>query len=260
MTGFVHSVESFGTVDGPGTRMVIFLQGCPLRCAYCHNPDTWAVKQGERMTVERLLDQFRDNRAFYENGGITVSGGEPLMQMPFVTALFEAAKREGIHTALDTSGALFGDDRAVRMRFDRLLAATDLVLLDIKHIDAAQHRRLTGRDNRRVLAFAHCLDAMHKPMWIRHVLVPGWTDDAPSLIRLGRFIGRLPSVRRFELLPYHTLGREKYHALRLPYRLQGVQPPDKEAVKRAKMLVLKGIAFERANERGSALKAVRSDH
>ncbi len=255
MKGFVHSIESFGTVDGPGTRMVVFLQGCPLRCVYCHNPDTWQPKQGDTMTVAQILERFRDNRSFYETGGITVSGGEPLVQLPFVTALFEAAKRDGIHTALDTSGALFLDDRRTRLRFDRLLTVTDLVLLDIKHIDATAHRRLTGRDNHRVLAFAHYLDTKRIPVWIRHVLVPGWTDDAETLTQLGHFIGRLSCVRRFELLPYHALGEEKYRRLGMPYPLTGVASPDKEAVRRAKMLVLKGIA----DERHAAVKAVRSD-
>jgi len=241
MVGYVHSVESFGTVDGPGVRMVIFLQGCPLRCAYCHNPDTWKPKEGTPMSVRDLLDRFRNNRAFYEHGGITVSGGEPLWQMAFVTALFEAAHEEGIHTCLDTSGALYRENRRFLDRLDRLLRVTDLVLLDIKHIDPEQHRRLTGQDNKRVLAFAHRLDAARIPVWIRHVVVPGWTDDPVMLRRLGRFIGRLSCVRRLELLPYHTLGESKYRQLGMEYPLKGLQPPDKTAMAVARAAVLKGV-------------------
>ncbi len=252
MEGYVHSVESFGTVDGPGVRMVVFLQGCPLRCAYCHNPDTWERKGGTLTTVEQLLERYRDNRSFYEGGGITVSGGEPLMQMPFVTALFEAAHAAGIHTCLDTSGAVFVENQRFLQRLDRLLAVTDLVLLDIKHVDPTEHRRLTGRDNRRIIGFARYLDARRIPMWIRHVLVPTRTDDPSALRLLGRFIGTLSSVRRFELLPYHRLGEEKYRRLGLPYALQGIDPPDKRAVKTARHRVIQGIYDVRCPKTKSA--------
>ena len=178
VTGRVHSVESFGTVDGPGVRFVVFLQGCPMRCLYCHNPDTWDPGGGVPTTVEELLAQYARNEAFYRKGGITVTGGEPLLQIEFVTALFREAKRRGIHTCLDTSGATFRpEDAAALAQFDALCAVTDLVLLDIKQTDPAAHRRLTGRENGNILAFARYLAQKEVPVWVRHVVVPGLTDS-----------------------------------------------------------------------------------
>lgn len=237
MTGYIHSIESFGTVDGPGVRFVVFFQGCPLRCAYCHNPDTWENGSGTPVTVEELLARFEKNRAFYESGGLTATGGEPLVQTAFLTELFECAKERGIHTCLDTSGALFRENDV----FARLTDATDLVLLDIKHMDPVAHRRLTGIGNERILEFARYLDRRHIPLWIRHVVVPGITDDEASLTALGRFAATLSSVQAVELLPYHTLGESKYESMHIPYPLQGVPPLSDEALFRAKTVLQRAM-------------------
>ncbi len=234
MQGRIHAVESFGTVDGPGIRLVIFLQGCPLRCVYCHNPDSHPLDGGEEMTVEALLELYRKNRAFYQKGGITLSGGEPLLQAEFATELFARAHAEGIHTALDTSGITFdGSDR-----YDALLANTDLVLLDIKAMDEALHRRLTGADNQNVLAFARYLAEKQVPVWLRHVVVPGYNDDRASLEAVGRWMATLPNVSGLEVLPYHTMGVPKYKALGRPYPLEGVPPLSKEAATQARKIIL----------------------
>ena len=238
MIGRVHSIESFGTVDGPGIRMVIFLSGCPMRCLYCHNPDTWDPKGGTPMTVEQLLNQYDNARHFYRKGGITVSGGEPLTQIGFVTELFEEAKKRGIHTCLDTSGVTFRPDSAgVREKFDRLAAVTDLVLLDIKHIDDGQHNILTGQSNQNILELAEYLSDIGKPVWIRHVLVPGRSDEDAYLIRLHDFIATLKNVEKVEVLPYHTLGVYKWKELGLEYPLEGVEPPTTERVENAKRIL-----------------------
>ena len=238
MIGRVHSIESFGTVDGPGIRMVIFLSGCPMRCLYCHNPDTWDPKGGTPMTVEQLLNQYDNARHFYRKGGITVSGGEPLTQIGFVTELFEEAKKRGIHTCLDTSGVTFRPDSAgVREKFDRLAAVTDLVLLDIKHIDDGQHNILTGQSNQNILELAEYLSDIGKPVWIRHVLVPGRSDEDAYLIRLHDFIATLKNVEKVEVLPYHTMGVYKWKELGLEYPLEGVEPPTTERVENAKRIL-----------------------
>ena len=202
VTGRVHSVESFGTVDGPGVRFVVFLQGCPMRCLYCHNPDTWDPGGGVPTTVEELLAQYARNEAFYRKGGITVTGGEPLLQIEFVTALFREAKRRGIHTCLDTSGATFRpEDAAALAQFDALCAVTDLVLLDIKQTDPAAHRRLTGRENGNILAFARYLAQKEVPVWVRHVVVPGLTDsEAGWNALLCREAGAVQLVEKASLL------------------------------------------------------------
>ena len=238
MQGYIHSTESFGTVDGPGIRFVVFFQGCPLRCLYCHNPDTWKPRTGETATVEQLLAQYQKNRSFYKNGGITATGGEPLMQIEFLTELFEAAKKEGIHTCLDTSGIVFSKDDP---RFDRLMAATDLVMLDVKHIDPQKHRRLTGHGNERVLAFAKYLEEKQVPLWIRHVVVEGYTDAPKDLRELGRFIGSLSNLKALDVLPYHTMGVSKYDTLGIPYPLEGIPSMTVPQVTEAKAHILAGI-------------------
>ena len=242
MIGYIHSLESFSTVDGPGIRYVVFLQGCSLRCLYCHNPDTWDRSGGTPMTAEEILERYRQNRAFYSKGGITVSGGEPLMQTAFVNELFTLAKKEHIHTCLDTSAGTYQPgSEAYQNRIDRLLSVTDLVLLDIKHIDDASHRRLTGISNRRVLDFAHRVSERGVPLWIRHVVVPGYTDDEKSLRALGRFAASLPTVQAIDVLPYHTLGLEKYRNLQKEYPLEGVQALSPRALRKAKKAVLLGV-------------------
>lgn len=268
MQGWVHSVESFGTVDGPGLRMVVFLQGCPMRCAYCHNPDTWPEKRGTLTEPEKLIERFLRNRSYYKNGGITVSGGEPLCQADFVTELFETAKKEGISTCLDTSGILFpyrkttegwglakngvheeirNHDTGLTLKeFEELLAVTDLVLLDIKHTDKEVHRRLTGHSNEAVFAFLKFLEERNVPVWIRRVAVPGYTDDREELLSLGEYIGGFSNVTALEVLPYHTMGIAKYEELGMKYRLEGVPPMDRETAGECRQIILQGIRNRRS--------------
>ena len=252
MIGRVHSVESFGTVDGPGIRMVIFLSGCPMRCLYCHNPDTWDHRGGTPATVEELLEQFEKARPLYKKGGITVSGGEPLMQIGFVTELFEAAKARGIHTCLDTSGITFRPDSpGILAQFDRLAAVTDLVLLDIKHIDPVEHQVLCSQPQAPVLAFAAYLERKGIPVWIRHVVVPGITDRQEHLYRLGQYLATLKNVKALDVLPYHDMGKVKYHSLGIPYALEDVPPLSGEDARRARAVILQGFR-DRRMENGAA--------
>lgn len=247
MIGRVHSIESFGTVDGPGVRLVVFLQGCPMRCLYCHNPDTWKIGGGTEMTVEQIMAQYEKNRSFYSRGGITVTGGDPLVQIEFVTELFSEAARRGIHTCLDTSGITFQPDKpAVIERFDKLMSVTDLVMLDIKHIDPEGHRKLTGQALEPILAFARYLDAKSIPVWIRHVVVPGITYDRGELYRLGHFIGTLKNVKVLDVLPYHDMGKVKYENLGIDYPLKDTPPLSREEAIAAKKVILQGIRDERA--------------
>ncbi len=242
MTGRIHSIESFGTVDGPGVRYVIFLQGCPMRCRYCHNPDTWDVHGGTEYTVEEILEAYNKNRPFYKTGGITVTGGEPLLQLDFLIALFTAAKQQGIHTCVDTSGAVFALDNAAQQeKMHRLTEVTDLVLLDIKHTDPDAHKALTGMGNAQILAFAKYLEQRRVPIWVRRVVVPDLTDDPAELEQLGQFIGRLRNLQALDVIPYHTMGTVKYQELGIPYPLVGVPALSKEAAMQAKAHILRGI-------------------
>lgn len=241
MKGHIHSTESFGTVDGPGIRFVIFFQGCPMRCLYCHNPDTWTFDGGDEnlRTVESLLEEYDGIKEFLRDGGITATGGEPLVQMEFLTELFEAAKKKKIHTCLDTSGILFRPER--RAEFDRLMAVTDLVMLDIKHIDEEEHKRLTKQSNKHILEFAEYLKEKHVPVWIRHVIVPGLTLCDEYLRRLGHFIGGLDNLKALDVLPYHTMGEVKYENLGMDYPLKGVPAATKEQAVHAKNIIFEGI-------------------
>lgn len=242
MKGHIHSTESFGTVDGPGIRFVIFFQGCPMRCLYCHNPDTWAINpdnQENLRTVESLLEEYDGVKEFLQGGGITATGGEPLVQMEFLTELFEAAKEKGIHTCLDTSGILFRQER--RQEFDRLAAVTDLVMLDIKHIDEQEHQKLTKQSNRHILEFAEYLNEKHVPLWIRHVVVPGITLNDTYLRQLGNFIGGLENLKALDVLPYHTMGEVKYQNLGMDYPLKGVPAATKEQAIHAKQVIFEGL-------------------
>ena len=243
MTGRIHSYESFGTVDGPGIRFVIFFQGCPMRCKYCHNPDTWQVGGGREVSAEDAVKEALKYKSYFgTKGGVTATGGEPMLQLPFLTELFSRLKAKGVHTCLDTSAAPFpAEGNADRSAFDELLNVTDLVLLDIKHIDEEAHRALTGRSGAHARAFANYLSERGKPMWIRHVLVPGITDDDGALLRLKAFIDGLKTVEKVEVLPYHTLGIAKYRALGMEYPLEGVRPPEKERVQNARMILSRGI-------------------
>lgn len=234
----VHSVESFGSVDGPGIRFVIFLKGCAMRCQYCHNPDTWDRAGGNLRSVDDVLSQALRYRSYWgEKGGITVSGGEALLQIQPLTELFHKAKDLGINTCLDTSAQPFSRKDGRFSAFEALMKYTDLVLLDIKHIDNDAHKRLTGWENENILDCARYLSDIHKPVWIRHVLVPGINDDDESLHRLRSFIDTLSNVERVEVLPYHALGVYKWEQLGIPYKLTDVKPPTEESVLHARKIL-----------------------
>ena len=234
----VHSVESFGSVDGPGIRFVIFLKGCAMRCQYCHNPDTWDRAGGNLRSVDDVLSQALRYRSYWgEKGGITVSGGEALLQIQPLTELFHKAKGLGINTCLDTSAQPFSRKDGRFSAFEVLMKYTDLVLLDIKHIDNDAHKQLTGWENENILDCARYLSDIHKPVWIRHVLVPGINDDDESLHRLRSFLNTLSNVERVEVLPYHDLGVYKWEQLGIPYKLTDVKPPTKESVLHARKIL-----------------------
>jgi len=247
MKGRIHSLESFGSVDGPGVRYVIFVQGCPMRCAYCHNPDTWTMDGGTLMEPQELIEQYERNEPFYKNGGITVTGGEPLMQIDFLIDLFTLAKEKNIHTCIDTSGIAFNPDNAPLMeKFDKLMTLTDLVMLDIKHIDPQKHKELTLQPNTNILKFAAYLDKKNVDMWIRHVIVPGITDDDKYLFELGYFIGQFHNLKALDALPYHTMGKAKYEKLGMKYRLEGVEPMKQDALIEKKKVIIDGIKKRRS--------------
>ena len=231
MIGYIHSTESFGSVDGPGVRFVIFTAGCPMRCKFCHNPDTWNIKACEAQTADELLKKAIRYKAYWKDeGGITVSGGEPLFQLDFLCELFEKAKQMGIHTVLDTSGQPFTRESAFLEKFNHLMQNTDLVMLDIKHIDDEGHKSLTGHTNKNILDMARYLSEIKKSVWIRHVLVPTVTDNEESLKGLKDFVGTLNNVEKIEILPYHTLGVEKWKELGLKYELEGIEGATRESV------------------------------
>lgn len=239
MLGFIHSTESFGTVDGPGIRFVVFMQGCPMRCLYCHNPDTWEIGRGDLRSADDLLNEYDGVKEFLKGGGLTVSGGEPLVQLDFVTELFEKAKAKGIHTCLDTSGISFTPEHPER--FERLLKSTDLVMLDIKHIDDMRHRQLTGHSNERVLAFAKFVSKQGVDIWIRHVLVPTVTNNDVYLRALGRFIAGLKTLKALDVLPYHTMAKEKYEQLGLNYKLGDTPAATKQQAAHARDIIMQGL-------------------
>ena len=232
--GRIHSVESFGTVDGPGIRFVIFFQGCPMRCKYCHNPDSWDASGGTETTAEALVSEaLKYKKYFGTRGGVTATGGEPLLQLDFLLELFGLLKEKGIHTCLDTSGICFREEDE---RYRKLLEVTDLVLLDVKHIDAEAHKALTGQKIDAPLKFAKFLSDNRKPVWIRHVLVPDITDDDGALRALKAFLDTLTNVEKVEVLPYHTMGVNKYEKLGIAYPLAGVKAPSRERVENARRI------------------------
>lgn len=238
MNGYIHSTESFGSVDGPGVRFVIFVAGCPMRCQFCHNPDTWNMQAGEQKSADELLSQALRYKAYWKDGGgITVSGGEPLMQIDFLIELFRKAKEKGVNTTIDTSGAPFTREEPFFGKFNELMKYTDLLLLDIKHIDEEQHKLLTGRTNQNILDMAQYLSEIGKPVWIRHVLVPERTDEDEYLKKLRNFINTLNNVQKVEVLPYHTFGEYKWKELGIEYPLAGIEPPSKERVENAKRIL-----------------------
>lgn len=236
--GYIHSIETFGSVDGPGVRFIVFMQGCPMRCLYCHNPDSWKTRVGEQMTTDELLEKALRYRTYWgDKGGITVSGGEALMQMEFVTELFEKAHAMGINTCLDTSAQPFTRKSPWFDNFQKLMAVTDTILLDIKHIDDEEHRKLTRFSNENILDCARYLSEIAKPVWIRHVLVPGITDNDAYLHRLHDFLSTLKNIERIDVLPYHTLGTFKYEKLGIEYPLADVPTPTKERVDNARKIL-----------------------
>ena len=229
----VHSIESFGTVDGPGIRFVLFLQGCHLQCKYCHNRDTWDVNGGEFKSLDDIFDKImRYKNYIYPNGGVTMTGGEPLLQSKFIFELFKKLKEEGIHTCVDTSGSLpLTDD------IKNVLSVTDLVLLDIKHIDDDKCKELVGVSNKLELDFARYLSDKNIPIWIRQVLVPGYTDDENDLLKLKDFLNTLKTVEKVEILPYHNMGEFKWKKLEFSYPLEGVREANQADVDRAKKIL-----------------------
>ncbi|MCD8509049.1 MAG: pyruvate formate lyase-activating protein [Bacillus sp. (in: Bacteria)] len=234
MKGYVHSIETCGTVDGPGIRYVLFLQGCPLKCLYCHNPDTWRPCVGATMDTEDIIQDVKEYLPYmqFSNGGITVSGGEALLQPEFVLDLFTKCKEAGIHTTLDTSGAV------IPKQMEKIIEVTDLVLLDIKHIDEEKHKELTGLSNKNTLKLAKLLEQKGVPVWIRQVLVPGITGDLLQLKKLGQFIAQLSNVEKVEVLPYHKMGEYKWEQLGLINTLKDIKTPTDEEVKKALEIIM----------------------
>jgi pyruvate formate-lyase 1-activating enzyme len=234
----VHSMESFGSVDGPGTRFIVFLQGCAMRCLYCHNPDTWAFKKENLMTPEEVLKKaIRYQDYWGKEGGITVSGGDPLLHIDFLLALFRLAKKKGINTCLDTSAQPFSNKEPFYEKFLSLMEVTDTVLLDIKAMDSDLHKKLTGHPNLNILDCGRLLSTLGVNVWIRHVLVPGLTDSKEELLALKQYISTLHNVKKLEILPYHTMGVVKYESLGIPYPLKGVPDARLEEVQRAEKIL-----------------------
>lgn len=246
MIGHIHSVESFGTVDGPGIRLVVFFKGCPMRCLYCHNPDTWEMTGGNDMTVEEILSEYEKSKSFYRNGGITATGGEPLMQLDFLTELFKKAKDRGIHTCLDTSGIMFSKDNIEK--FDRLTEVCDLVMLDIKHIDNDEHVKLTGHKNDNILEYLEYLSEKNKPVWIRHVIVPGLTLNDKYLSDLGKYLGKYKNIQALDILPYHAMAKPKYQKMGISYPLGDTPEATKEDAVRARNIIIENMKKARRGE------------
>ena len=246
MTGNIHSIITGSTVDGPGTRYVVFLKGCPLRCLYCHNPDTWDGRGGKEMTVAEIMADMRSYLPFMKRGGLTVSGGEPLVQIDFVTELFAAAKQLGVQTALDTTGYLFKKDvPEIYAKYEKLAEVTDLVLLDLKAIDPKMHEELTGVKQDTIIDFYKYLDEKNIPIWVRHVIVPGYTFDPELLAKSGRFLAHFKNVKAVDILPYHDMAKPKYKEMGIDYVLKDVKPLTGEDGHSARDMVVNAMREER---------------
>ena len=242
MIGHIHSTESFGAADGPGVRFIVFMQGCHMRCRYCHNPDTWKMDGGDEVTADEILKRALRFKPYWgKDGGITISGVEPLLQIDFVIELFKKAKDLGINTCIDTAGNPFTKEEPFFSKFEELMKYTDLLLLDLKEINPARHKDLTGFDNSNIIEMAKYLSEINKPVWIRHVLVPEHSDFDEDLDALGDFIDTLSNVDRVEILPYHTLGKFKWENLGIPYTLESISPPSAERIENAKQRIHAGI-------------------
>lgn len=238
MEGYIHQIESFGCADGPGSRFIIFFSGCPLRCKYCHNPDTWKMTDGTLYTAEQLIEQAITCKPYWgKKGGVTVSGGEPLFQIDFLIELFTKFKEIGVNTCIDTSGAPFTKEGEWFEKFKKLMDVTDILLMDIKHIDEEEHVKLTGKTGKNIREMFAYLDEINKPIWIRHVLVPGFTDNEKWLTQTRDFIRTLNNVYRVEVLPYHGLGAVKYKDLGIDYVLKDLESPTLESVAKAKEIL-----------------------
>lgn len=238
--GNIHSIETFGSVDGPGVRYVLFLKGCRLRCAFCHNADTWEMASEDQRSAEEVIHHALRYRSYWgTDGGITVSGGEPLLQMDFLIELFTLAKQNQIHTCIDTAGEPFENSPEWMEKFNTLMSLTDLLLVDIKHIDEKKHTRLTGKSNTNILEMFRYLDTIGKPVWVRQVLVPGWTDDREDLEKTREFLDSLHNIQKVEVLPYHSMGAYKWEKLGLQYPLKDINPPSDESVKMAESILIK---------------------
>ena len=239
MKGYIHSFETFGTVDGPGVRFVIFVKGCPLRCKYCHNPDTWTMSGGQVYETDELVSRVSKYKHYFgSTGGVTISGGEPLMQLDFLIELCQKFKKAGIHVAIDTSGYCFNkEDSELVKKYDELIKNVDLFLLDIKHSNDEEHKKLTGVTNKNTLEFATYLSNNDKKMWIRQVQLSGITIDKKQLEDLKSILKELKTVEKIELLPYHTMGIVKYQKLGIPYPLEGMEAPTKEEIEFSKKIL-----------------------
>lgn len=242
MIGHIHSTESFGAADESGVRFIVFMQGCHMRCRYCHNPDTWKMGGGDEVTADEILKRALRFKPYWgKDGGITISGGEPLLQIDFVIELFKKAKELGINTCIDTAGNPFTKEDPFFSKFEELMKYTDLLLLDLKEINPTRHKDLTGFDNSNIIEMAKYLSEINKPVWIRHVLVPEHSDFDEDLDALGDFIDTLSNVDRVEILPYHTLGKFKWENLGIPYTLESISPPSAERIENAKNRIHAGI-------------------
>lgn len=231
MKARIHSFETFGTLDGPGIRFIIFFSGCPLRCKYCHNPDTWFTENSTEYSVDEIVEMVNKYKHYYKLGGVTVSGGEPLLQIDFVISLFKELKQNGFHTAIDTSGCLFNENNNILMsKYNELIKYTDLFLLDIKHIENEECIKLTGKTNQNTLSFTQYLSKNKKNIWIRHVLVPYITDENKYLYKIREFLNTLETVERVDVLPYHSMGVSKYEKLKLSYPLKSTRPPTQDRI------------------------------
>ncbi|AOZ95159.1 pyruvate formate-lyase-activating protein [Butyrivibrio hungatei] len=236
--GAIHSIETFGSVDGPGIRFIVFLKGCNLRCKYCHNVDTWDPHSEDMRTADEILDFAERYRSYWgEEGGITVSGGEPLLQIDFLIDLFKKAKERGINTCIDTAVQPFTKEEPFFSKFEELMKYTDLLLVDIKHINREEHIKLTGLPNDNIKECFEYLDQIGKPIWIRHVLVPGITDNDEYLRETRKFIEKFSNIKRIDVLPYHSMGQMKFKELGIPYQLEGVESPTTERVENARAIL-----------------------